>query len=249
MTRYRAPILCIATLILAPPLFAAAPPQRTAPELPLDQKARADRIWSIASPAAKSWATQHARAVAVGPGDPYALANAAASQSKWAVLGNLQGADIEALAFLVLMEASKSAQEDLKAIMDRVKAQNEAKAKLRAALEKVQRDLSANAGRAPTAPCTPPACGLSAADVDTLHRLATPARKSATSLKGTSNLADLRNAEKTVKSDLDSISEMGEMESLRLQMAMDRMSKMMSTLSNILKKISDTAQSITQNLK
>ncbi len=52
-----------------------------------------------------------------------------------------------------------------------------------------------------------------------------------------------------VKNDLDSMSEMGEMESLRLQMAMDRLSKMMSTLSNILKKSSDTAQGITQNLK
>ena len=51
------------------------------------------------------------------------------------------------------------------------------------------------------------------------------------------------------KGDLDSMSEMGEMESLRLQMAMDRMSKMMSTLSNLLKKISDTSTSITQNLK
>ena len=52
-----------------------------------------------------------------------------------------------------------------------------------------------------------------------------------------------------IKSDLDSMSELGETESLRLQMAMDRLSKMMSTLSNILKKISDTANSITQNLK
>jgi hypothetical protein len=52
-----------------------------------------------------------------------------------------------------------------------------------------------------------------------------------------------------LKQELDSLSEMGEMESLRLQMAMDRMSKLMSTLSNLLKKISDTAQSITQNLK
>lgn len=42
---------------------------------------------------------------------------------------------------------------------------------------------------------------------------------------------------------------MGEMESLRLQMAMDRLSKLMSTLSNILKKTSDTANAITQNLK
>lgn len=45
------------------------------------------------------------------------------------------------------------------------------------------------------------------------------------------------------------MSEMGEMESLRLQMLMDRKSKMMSTLSNLLKKIHDTQQSIIQNLK
>ena len=51
------------------------------------------------------------------------------------------------------------------------------------------------------------------------------------------------------KSDLDSMSEMGEMESLRLQMAMDRTSKMMSTLSNSLEKVSDTAEGITANLK
>ena len=39
------------------------------------------------------------------------------------------------------------------------------------------------------------------------------------------------------------------MESLRLQMAMDRMSKLLTALSNILKKASDTADTITQNLK
>lgn len=49
----------------------------------------------------------------------------------WTVLGNMNGADIEALAFLVLMAASKSAQEDLKAIMAHVKAINAAKQKLR----------------------------------------------------------------------------------------------------------------------
>ena len=53
----------------------------------------------------------------------------------------------------------------------------------------------------------------------------------------------------TMKNDADSMSEMGEMERLRLQMAMDRLSKMMSTLSNLLKKISDTKQSISQNIK
>lgn len=52
-----------------------------------------------------------------------------------------------------------------------------------------------------------------------------------------------------IKSDLDSMSEMGEMESLRLQMMMDRLAKAMSTISNLLKKISETAEQITQNLK
>jgi hypothetical protein len=52
-----------------------------------------------------------------------------------------------------------------------------------------------------------------------------------------------------IRSKLDSLSEMGEMESLRLQMAMDRLSKMMSTLSNILHKVSETQAAITPNLK
>jgi hypothetical protein len=54
---------------------------------------------------------------------------------------------------------------------------------------------------------------------------------------------------KDTKPSLDSMSEMGETESLRLQMAMDRLSKAMTTLSNLLKKVSDTASSIVQNLK
>lgn len=48
---------------------------------------------------------------------------------------------------------------------------------------------------------------------------------------------------------IDMMSEMREMESLRLQMAMDRMSKMMSILSSLMKNMEDTASTITQNLK
>jgi hypothetical protein len=42
-------------------------------------------------------------------------------------LGNLADADIMAIAFLVMMDAAKSAQEDLKSIMDGVKAINSGK--------------------------------------------------------------------------------------------------------------------------
>jgi len=54
---------------------------------------------------------------------------------------------------------------------------------------------------------------------------------------------------KSLKRGADPLGDITEEESLRLQMAMDRLSKMTATLSNILKKISDTAESITQNLK
>ena len=47
----------------------------------------------------------------------------------------------------------------------------------------------------------------------------------------------------------NSLGEMQEMDSLRLQMAMDRLTKLISTLSNLLKKIAETAEGIVQNLK
>jgi hypothetical protein len=52
-----------------------------------------------------------------------------------------------------------------------------------------------------------------------------------------------------LKDGLDSMSEMGEMDQLRLQMVMDRMSKAESTLSNLLKKINNTQSAIVQNIK
>jgi hypothetical protein len=48
---------------------------------------------------------------------------------------------------------------------------------------------------------------------------------------------------------LNDLNDRGGMESLRLQMAMDRLSKLMSTLSNVLKKANESAQTITDNIK
>jgi hypothetical protein len=116
------------------------------------------------------------------------------------VQGVGDGGDIMALAFLVLMEATESAQEDLKASIAEAKAINAAQCGVRQVIDKVSRDSSSE-------------------------------------VEGELQIA------------LDILNEMGEMESLRLHMAMDRLSKLMSTLSNILKKISDTDSSLVQNLK
>ena len=60
---------------------------------------------------------------------------------------------------------------------------------------------------------------------------------------------EIDNTVATMQNDMANKSEMGETESLRLQMVMERLSKMMSTLSNLLKKASETASQITQNIK
>ena len=52
-----------------------------------------------------------------------------------------------------------------------------------------------------------------------------------------------------LKKNLDDMNEMSEMTSLRLQMTMDRRSKFIETLSNIMKKISTTQDTVTQNVK
>jgi phenylalanyl-tRNA synthetase alpha subunit len=62
-------------------------------------------------------------------------------------------------------------------------------------------------------------------------------------------LRDLETLLEELKSRLDAMNEMSEEASLRLQMTMDRRSKFVSTLSNIMKKISDTQNTLVQNLK
>lgn len=182
------------------------------------------------------------------------------AEGQLSLLGVMTGdSDIMALVFITLMEASKSAREDLKAIMAEVKAINATKQRLRELMCKVNRDAASAAiaeAEGNGIAFSPDGLGAERA----YHRVEMPipdpeaaegyqlAVVSLVERKVTSK-AQINAALDSIKNKLDSMSEMGEMESLRLQMAMDRYSKLMSTLSNLLKKISDTDQSIIDNLK
>ena len=63
------------------------------------------------------------------------------------------------------------------------------------------------------------------------------------------DIKDLTDSTANTNQQLDLSSEMGEMESLRFQMAQERLAKMLGTLSNILAKSASTTSSITANLK
>jgi putative addiction module CopG family antidote len=171
---------------------------------------------------------------------------------------SLYGSDIESLVFLVMMEATQDADEDLKAIMAEVKAMTAAKSRLRDLISKVRRDVATNSGcnhdnrkldfsrglgseqayhRAPMPVADPEAAGGVRLEPCDLYR-------------GTiGGIAELQAILNDLKDRLDSMNEPSEMTSLRLQMMMDRRSKFISTLSNIMKKISATQDTITQNLK
>ena len=87
----------------------------------------------------RSDAVRH-RALPSAPGREAIGRARQAVESDFAVLGDLPEGDIEALAFLVMMQAAKSAQEDLKAIMKSVKDANEEKETLRETREGLKRE-------------------------------------------------------------------------------------------------------------
>lgn len=148
-----------------------------APAVTPEMKAMEAKVLSRVGPQTRAWVKQEAArqrtsSTFSGTLDAQALAT-------YPDASKLNTADVDALTFLVMMETSKSANDDLKSVAAAVKTTNEAKA---------------------------------------------AARESKTQ-------------------------EMGQMQSMRLQMATDRRSKMMTTLSNMMKKMSATDSTLIQNLK
>jgi len=141
-----------------------------------------------------------------------------------AILGSMNANDIEALAFMVLMQAAKSAQEDLKAVMASVKAINAEKAKQREKMNNLNKEKSATAVK------------TDQQDVQ---------------VKKDSPLKFTMSPEMAKKMDIqkDELGELTQEQQLRLQMIMDRMSQLEQAISNILKKIADTQNQIIQNMK
>ena len=63
------------------------------------------------------------------------------------------------------------------------------------------------------------------------------------------SVAELKVLQGDIQSNVDGLNELSEMTSLRLQMTMDRRSKFISTLSQMMKKISTTQDTLVQNIK
>lgn len=133
---------------------------------------------------------------------------------------NLVPNGIEEVAFLVMMQATQDADSDLKDIAEKTRVMNESRRKLREKTAQ-QKSVQGTAGQGP-----------SAAEKG---GPAAPVKAGA--------------APDNTGGNRDSTNEMSDMNSIRMQMAMERRSKCVEMLSNIMKKMSTTAESIVGNLK
>jgi hypothetical protein len=174
--------------------------------------------------------------------------------TNYALLGSLNNQDIEALSFLVLMQASKSAQEDLKAIMANVKSINEQKQTMRDAMNRMNdkqqavSKLQLDSFKLLLKPAQAVKPVANVKPIQTTKNIA-PAPVRNTVVNQPASVAELNKTKDEMKNKLDSLSELGEEQQLKMQMVMDRMTKADSAASNLMKKFSETSSSIIQNLK
>jgi putative addiction module CopG family antidote len=183
---------------------------------------------------------------------------ARSSVTAGSILGLSPGGDIDSVVFVVLMEAVESANQDLASIMSEVKATTAAKQKLRDIISKINQDVANNACQMDGKPPLDLSKGMGSAAAYQRVPLPFPDPNSPTGVGfcptslyngSLDDVAQLRAILEELKGRIDSVSELSEMTSLRLQMAMDRRSKLIATLSNIMKANSDTQSGLVGNLK
>jgi hypothetical protein len=217
-----------------------------------------------------------ALAPAVAAGTGFSSLRDQAEREVAASFAGLSRRDISEAAFIVLSMATKDMDNDIHQIMAEIKAANAAKQKLRDLIKElngwISQEMAKHPGsedidnEKPGAPGTKaralrPAAKTTAPPLRrmTLETRVSPVihfeyvktpvipplppRNSGLTVSGLKSLLD------NLQGNLDGMNEMSEMTSLRLQVTMDRRSKFIETLSNIMKKIGTTQETLVQNIK
>jgi len=154
------------------------------------------------------------------------------------------------MAFIVLMQATNDQNQDLQEIMNEVQAQTKAKQALRDLLNQVQRDVASNANQQAKEVCATAECRSIAQQIAQVESLTSqtghPVRFNASNPP---TYGQLRQAQATANESLDSLSDMSQAMQMKIQMEQSQYSQIMEAISNIEKKMSDTSNSIIQNMK
>jgi hypothetical protein len=219
----------------------------------------------------------YAKASAIAAGKDFAALEKETASDRVFSAAGISGMDASQAAFLVLAMATKDMDDDLRMIMAEIKAANTAKQKLRDQIKDLNDWISEALGKAgdrskssdidntkvsgkppataartqpvKVAPirsvslqkATSPVIRFEYVKAPTIRPL--PPRSSDISVSSLKSLLDEK------EDQLDGLNELSEMTTLRLQMTMDRRSKFISTLSQMMKKTSTTQDTLVQNIK
>jgi hypothetical protein len=180
------------------------------------------------------------------------------SDSLKKIIGHLADADIDVLVALIMFELWENEENALSELLEEMDRMNELKQKQREridALKQKKREAepvpSESSLRGPTVKRLKPNPRLGTKTSDTQKDYATIQKP----ISHTSPPPPPETLENPIdeldelEGKLDSLNEQSEMLSLRLQMTMDRRDKYLSTLSNIMKKMSTTQDGIIRNIK
>ncbi len=214
---------------------------------------RLSKLSSALQPTAKSWVAQQAQTIKQQPQPDAAQIEAQVREHFVSSNGGLSelppGTDITEMAELVMMEAAKDQDADIKQLLEEANKQNTVKKALDEMIKQVNRD-ALSGGTKPTEICTTPSCQSLSAEMKKLAGSMPQISQSAQMVATTGPsyqqlqqiLAQLQNAK-------DSTDDLSSQTQTRMQAYMDRRSKMEQELSNMLKKSSDTASQVISNMK
>jgi hypothetical protein len=208
-----------------------------------------------------------ARALAprIAAGDDFDSLRIQAEGEVAASFARLSQMDIAEAAFIVMIMATKDMDDDIHMIMVEIKAMNAAKQKLRELTKELNGWISQEMSKHPgsedidnerVAGSKTTAYPLRRITLETktspvlhLEYVKTPVIPPLPPRNPGLTVSVLKLLLDDLKGKLDGMNEMSEMTSLRLQMTMDRRSKIIQTLSNIMKKIGTTQETLVQNIK
>jgi hypothetical protein len=215
--------------------------------VPLEIQRRSQSLHAALKPSAAAWVTQQAKF----EGQQSALnMNALEAAVRQRFGGSLARADIDALVFAVLAEAEEDEDTDLESAMQEMQAQTQAKQSLRDLLNALNQAIASAGKNMGNAKCTTAFCqALPARLAEIASQTARMPKPVRLEMPSNPTFGQLGSLQSQLSNSLDSMNEVSEMSSMRLQMAMDRRSKFIETLSNVLKSIGDTSSAIVSNMK
>jgi hypothetical protein len=248
--------LCISIPALAQQRTEAvsAQPQTKIPEVPAEMARRIAALQSAMQPSAKAWVEQQAHAESQKSTAPDAPSIEAAVYNRFPALNTrgsaVKAGDINALVAIVMMQTLNDSEKDLQNMMSQMQIITDAKQKLRDLLTQTQLEIKSNETTDAKDTCQTALCKSLPSTVGEISNATANLQKPVRILvPAKPTFADLRTLPAQFQANLDSLIDMSQAQQIKIQMLMDQRAKLIETMSNLMKTMSDSNSAIIQNIK